>query len=38
MSEPLLHGLLDPSRAATLVQVADTTLSYAALLLSLIHI
>ncbi len=34
MSEPLLRGLLDPSRAATLVQVADTTLSYAALLTS----
>ena len=34
MSEPLLRGLLDSSRAATLVQVADTTLSYAALLTS----
>ena len=34
MSEPLLRGLLDPSCAATPVQVADTTLSYAALLTS----
>jgi fatty acid CoA ligase FadD36 len=32
MSEPLLRGLLDPSRADAVVQVADTTLSYAALL------
>ncbi len=34
MSEPLLRGLLDPARAATVVQVADSSLSYAALLTS----
>ena len=34
MTEPLLRGLLDPAGAATLVQVADTTLTYAALLTS----
>jgi fatty acid CoA ligase FadD36 len=34
MTEPLLRGLLDPIRADALVQVADTTLSYAALLTS----
>ena len=34
MTEPLLRGLLDPTRADALVRVADTTLSYAALLTS----
>ncbi|HNV13418.1 MAG TPA: AMP-binding protein, partial [Dermatophilaceae bacterium] len=34
MTEPLLRGLLDPTRADALVRVAHTTLSYAALLTS----
>ncbi|MFZ1285497.1 MAG: acyl-CoA synthetase [Candidatus Phosphoribacter sp.] len=33
-TEPLLAGLLDPERAATRVRVADTTITYAALLAS----